>query len=224
MMTAIAVLTAAVAGAASIALAFKNIKGLQPAGRRLLRDLALMEKTVRKRYPELVPFTAEEFKLFSFYILKRDHARRKTPFETGLLGNIYQEATVAYARKQYRRGSYIELIYARTDRHEFYYRESKRLGIEVAIDDQLIGFFDPKSKRLLKPSREEAYIESRPTAGELLTLYASSGRELASVYMKPEEGNPNPRVFAFVSSLTEKEQTLLLAFAIYYVFSQQPSR
>ena len=221
MLTALAVLTAAAAGAASIALAFKNIKGLQPVGRRLVRDLAAMEKTVRTRYPELAPFTQEEVKLFSFNILEHHKARRRTPFETGLLGNIFQEATVAYARKKYKSRSYRELIYARTDRHEFYYRESKRDGIEVAIDDKLIGFFDRKRSRLLKPSKEESYIESRPAAGELLSLFSSKGRELASVYMRPEEGNPNPRVFAFVSPLTEKEQTLLLAFAIYYVLSHQ---
>ncbi len=221
MLTALAVLTAAAAGAASIALAFKNIKGLQPVGRRLIRDLAVMEKSVRARYPELAPFTEEEVKLFSFNILERQKPRRRSPFETGSLGNIFQEATVAYARKRYKSRSYRELIYARTDRHEFYYRESKRDGIEVAIDDKLIGFFDRRNKRLLKPSKKEAYIESRPAAGELLTLFSSKGKELASVYMRPEEGNPNPRVFAFVSPLTEKEHTLLLAFAIYYVLSQQ---
>ncbi len=221
MLTALAILTAAAAGAASIALAFKNIKGLQPVGRRLVRDLAAMEKTVRARYPELTPFTGEEVKLFSFNILEHQRPRHKSPFETGLLGSIFQEATVAYARKKYKSRSYRELIYARTDRHEFYYRESKRNGIEVAIDDQLIGFYDAKRKRLLKPSKESAYIESRPSAGELLTLFSSTGKELASVYMQPEEGNPNPRVFAFVSPLTEKEQTLLIAFAIYYVLSRQ---
>ncbi len=216
MFTAIAVLTTAVVGAATFALAFKSIKGLQPAGKRLLRDLQLMEKTVRERHPELVPLLADELKLLSYNAALEERPRRKTPFRTGVLTNIYQEPLIAFAFKKYTRSAYVHLLYARTDRHEFYYRKSRKKGIEVAIDDQLIGFFDLKNHRLLKPDRQQAYLEGRPAPGNMITLF-SGNKELASLNRNPEAGNPNPRVFTFVSPLTEKELTLLLAFAIYYV-------
>ncbi len=219
MITAIAVLTTAVAGAASLALAFKSIKGLQPVGKRLSRDLQLLEKTVRERYPELVPLTAEEIKLLSFKTAKEENPRRKTPFLTGVLPNIYQESLVAFAIKTYARGAYRHLVYARTDRHEFYYRKGKKKRVEVAIDDRLIGFCDVKNHRLLKPDGSTPYLYAQPAPGNMIALYAHD-KELGSLNLSPEAGNPNPRVFTFVSPLTEKELTLLLAFTMYYVLSQ----
>ncbi|GEM_PF-2520316 len=219
MITALAVLTTAVAGAASLALAFKSIKGLQSAGKRMAKDLQLMEKAVREQYPELVPFTTDEIKLFSFAIREKIPPRRRKPFLTGLLSNIYQEPLVAFAIKTYARSPYQHLVYARTDRHEFSYRKGKKGGVEVAIDDYLIGFCDLKSYRLLKPDGQTPYLSARPAPGNMMTFY-SQNKELASLNLRPEEGNPNPRVFTFVSPMTEKELTLLLAFTIYYILSR----
>lgn len=220
MLTAIAVLTTAVAGAASIALAFKSIKGLQSSGKRLERDLMLLEKTVRTRYPELVPMQPSELKLLSYKLLEKEHPRRKSRFHTGVLGNIYQEPLIAFAVKKYEAKIYRYLVYARTDRHEFYYRASHRKGIEVAIDDQLIGFYDRLKHRLLKPDRQTAYLEGRPSPGNMITLF-SHGKELGTLNLQAESGIPNPRVFTFVSTITEKELTLMLSFTIFHILSQE---
>ena len=120
----IAIVTLVSAGAGAYMLS-KAIPNFQPGNKKIQADLESLKQEINKLDIELVPVNQEELELFSFDQIHHNIKKGVAPITKGVFTTIYHEPILAYAEKEYISSSKNAIIFAKTAKHEFFYRIKK---------------------------------------------------------------------------------------------------
>lgn len=213
----IALVTLVSAGAGVYMLS-KALPNYQPGNKKIQADLKILKQEVEALNTELVPVDQEELELFSHDQLNFSQKKSVTSKIRGVYTTIYHEPILAYGMKRYVSGKRNSIIYAKTAKHEFFFREKKG-EVKVVIDNGLVGtlrdngvLYGSKSKRMIaRINRNEqqdlpVIVQDREVATitNLSAILPNKGQSLGK------------RAFEFVKNDISKEETLLLlALALY---------
>ena len=118
---------------------------LPPGVRKINHDIGLMRDLIKSVVDQLIPFQdEEEMELMS---LKFDLKPQKQGLDRILRGNvysIYHEPMVAFAYKDYIKGTRDALLFCRTRSSEFIYRIKKR-DVDVYYNGHQVAIIDPQT-------------------------------------------------------------------------------
>jgi hypothetical protein len=200
-----------VSAGAGVYMLSKAIPNFQPGNKKIQADFLALKTEIEKLNLDLVPVSQEELELFSFDQVHQQKSKGVAPTQRGVFTSIYHEPVMAYAYKEYLGSGKNGIVYARTAKHEFYYRYKKK-EVSLTIDNQNVGvirdngiLYSNKTKRpLARLNREQA---------DLMPVLVND-REVASLTKKikqnPKAKNLSIRAFEFVKNDISKQETYLL--------------
>jgi hypothetical protein len=198
-------------GAVAVGTAGQIWKNLSPGKKKIRQDLMKLRKEVQEVLAnDLVPIDQKELGMLSY---NRSSLVKKKRHSAGVTTSIYHEPMIAwkvlfYPSRQGKSG----LLYAKTARHEFIYRITKK-GIEIAIGNDFLGVLSEEGV-LHAPNGKKVIgrYGTEPTDG-YLPFYLHQ-KEIANILVTNASATPNPRVFGLLEPLTEEQSTILLSVAI----------
>ena len=213
----IAIVTLVSAGAGVYMLS-KALPNYQPGNKKIQADLKALKQEVEALNVELVPVDQEELELFSHDQVNFSLKKNVTLRIRGVYTTIYHEPVLAYATKRYLSGKRNSIIFAKTAKHEFFFREKKG-EVKVVIDNGLIGTIRDNGVLYSASSKRMIARVNRNNSQELPVIVQD--REVATITnlsaVVPKKGQSlGKRAFEFVKNDISKDETLLLlALALY---------
>lgn len=190
---------------------FRVILKVPPSQRRVQLDLDYMSHETKEWQEKLIPWEKEkEMELFSLNSQTKWTKQTWDRVLKGVYFSIYNEPMLIFGAKNYIRGGYNMLIWARTSAHEFVYRARKD-KTDFFIDRQYVGFITDDG--LMYGGRRKRLLGRRNAFSEMHYSIVIWDREVAHL-MKPEKvDRVNPRAFEIMEELSEKEELLLMAIS-----------
>ncbi len=191
-----------------------------PKSKQLDKTLDKMRLDMDSWVGELTPLDREELELFSLGQDKQTLRRGVTTSAKGIFTTIYHEPVVAYAYRRFLGRGENDLLYARTDKHEYVFH-TRKSKTTLQIDGQEVGQLDAKGSLIGRRTKKELASVRRDTP-KLLPV-SVGGREVGSLVKPRVKGTnePEERAFQFLrNDLTEKEEQLFLSMAVREMVEQ----
>ena len=211
----IALVTLVSAGAGVYMLS-QALPNFQPGSKKIQADLKELKAEIEKMNVELVPVDQEELELFSFDQINQSIKKGVAPKQKGVFTTIYHEPILAYAMKEYISSGKNAILFAKTAKHEFFFRYKKN-EVQVVIDEQNVGVL--RDNGTLYSARTKRPIANINRNQQDLFPVIVGEREVASITKKIKSTrkgkNLSIRAFEFVKNdITKQETFLLLALTL----------
>ncbi len=186
---------------------------LPPGVRKINHDLDLMRQLLRPVQDQLIPFQDEkELELLS---LKFDVKSQKQGLDKILKGHIhsiYYEPMVAFAYKDYIKGTREALLCCRTRTTEIIYRIKKR-DVDVYFNGNMVALIDQNNVMHGLRSKE-VLGRIRPYSSDLLSVIVKD-REVGQMFNPQRPHSPQQRAYTLIANLNEEEEGIFLTLTFY---------
>ena len=191
----------------------RSILGMPPGASRINKDLASIRAITFPMVEQIIPWESErELELMS---LKIQYQSKKSGMDKILVGNIqsiYFEPMVAFAYKDYVKGSREALLYCRTSKKELVYILKKH-ETEIYLNGRQVAILDLKN--MLHGIRSRSVIGGiRPYSPDLLSVIIQN-KEAGHVFNVARPHSDIQRAFYMIADLSEEEENIFLALGLY---------
>ena len=197
----------------------RGVLGMPPGVKKINKDLAVMRQIARPIVDLLIPW--EEEKEIELMSLKLDVKSQKRGFDKIILGSIqsiYFEPMVAFAYKDYVKGTREALLYCRTTQKEIVYRIKKN-DIDVYLNGKQVAIIDPNN--VMYGLRSKSVLgKVVPYSGDLLSIIIWD-RETGHLFNPSRPHSDIQRAFYLMTQLSEEEQGIFLAFGMYELITRK---
>jgi len=197
----------------------RGVLGMPPGVKKINKDLAVMRQIARPIVDLLIPW--EEEKEIELMSLKLDVKSQKRGFDKIILGSIqsiYFEPMVAFAYKDYVKGTREALLYCRTTQKEIVYRIKKN-EIDVYLNGKQVAIIDPNN--VMYGLRSKSVLgKVVPYSGDLLSIIIWD-RETGHLFNPSRPHSDIQRAFYLMTQLSEEEQGIFLAFGMYELITRK---
>ena len=196
----------------------RSVLGLPPGVGKINRDLASMRALTTPIAQRIIPW--EEEKELELMSLNLDHKTQKKgmdKFIVGQIKSIYFEPMVAFAYKEYLKGSREALLYCRTSQKELVFRIKKRTvdvylnSGQVAVINQNSEMYGLKSKTVLG--------QVKRYSGDLLSVNVK-GQDAGHLFNPLSPHSSVQRAFYLIKKLDPEEQGIFLALGLYELLTR----
>lgn len=189
----------------------KFILSTQGSKARMKRDLVVIKQTVDGLQQDLVPWVDHELELLSYNTMNTQRSKGINPMIKGMITNIYKEAVIAFAYKDYYNNNRRSVLYARSSDHEFEYKISEQ-GIEVSLNHLLLGTMHHDGSFYQRNSLIATVGQSKTMS--LLPIEVR-GKQVAALVNPRMNNSPNSRAVKIIETPTKEEEDLILALSVY---------
>lgn len=192
---------------------FQSITNLKPGQRKIQADLkSIREETLKLISSELTPVRKEDLELIS--LKETMHKEKKWVVRNvqGLFHTIFEEPVIAYYSRWYPSGEVV--LFAKTDRHEFFYWLHGKM-LDIVVDEAALGAFYPETGELLSARTKKTIARlEKGTQGK--AIYINDRQVGRMALLKPNSKDIlSQRVFDFVvNELSAEEEAIILALSI----------
>ena len=196
----------------------KNLLGsFRPNEKMIENDLLELRSGLQKTMPELIPYGEEELRLLSFKQQKKATSKMVATTARGVFTTIYDEPLLAYGLKKYPTSSQNIIVAAYTSAVELQYHFLPN-ETQIRIGGQAFGILKPDGGLYpLKGGAARARV-GKTSASDVSAPIFIGERLVGSMTLEGQSKKLNPRVFeAALPSLTQEEESVLLALAIPYL-------
>ncbi len=196
----------------------RSVLGLPPGVGKINRDLATMRELTAPIAQRIIPW--EEEKELELMSLNLDHKTQKKGMDRFIVGqikSIYFEPMVAFAYKDYLKGSREALLYCRTSQKELVFRIKKRTvdvylnSGQVAVINMGSEMYGLKSKSILG--------QVKRYSGDLLSVTVK-GEDAGHLFNPLSPHSSVQRAFYLIKKLDPEEQGIFLALGLYELLTR----
>ena len=196
----------------------RGVLGMPPGVNKINKDLAVMRQVARPIVEQLIPW--EDEKEIELMALKVDLKAQKRGLDKIMLGSIqsiYFEPMVAFAYKDYMKGSREALLYCRTVKLEIVYR-IKKYDIDVYLNGKQVAIIDQHGVMYgLRPKNALGRVV--PYSGDLLSIIIWD-REAGHLFNPSRPHSEVQRAFYLMTQLSDEEQGIFLALGMYELITR----
>ncbi len=196
----------------------RSVLGLPPGVNKINKDLVFMRQMTLPIAERIIPWEEEkELELMSLNLDYKTQKRGLDKIIVGTIQSIYFEPMVAFAYKDYVKGSREALLYCRTSQKELVFRIKKRVvdvylnGGQVAVINLQSEMFGLKSKLSLG--------EVKRYSGDLLSVIVK-GKEAGHLFNPRSPHSSVQRAFYLMKKLDAEEQGIFLALGLYELLTR----
>jgi hypothetical protein len=191
----------------------RAVLGLPPGVNKINKDLEVMRQISKPVIEQLIPWEEEkELEIMALKVVFKSQKKGLDKIILGSIQSIYFEPMVAFAYKDYVKGSRDAMLYCRTRQKEIVYRIKKKdidvylNGSQVAIVDQNGVMYGLKSRMALG--------RIKPYSPDLLSI-SILDREAGHLFNPSRPHSDVQRAFYLMAELDEEEQGIFLALGLY---------
>lgn len=191
----------------------RAVLGLPPGEKKINRDLAEMRQVTWPLMEQVIPW--EEEKELELMALKMDLKSQKQGMDRiqyGTVQSIYFEPMVAFAYKDYMKGSREGLLYCRTVHMELVYRIRKS-DIEVYLNGHQVAVITQENILYGVKSRKPLG-KVRPYSADLLSIVVWD-REVGHLFNPLRPHSDVQRAFYMLADLNDEELGVFMAMGLY---------
>ena len=196
----------------------RGVLGMPPGVKKINKDLAIMRQVAMPIVDQLIPW--EEEKEIELMALKIDLKAQKRGLDKILLGSlqsIYFEPMVAFAYKDYMKGTREALLYCRTIKMEIVYRIKKN-DIDVYLNGKQVAIID--SNNIMYGMRSKSALgRVVPYSSDLLSIIIWD-RETGHLFNPSRPHSEVQRAFYLMTQLSDEEQGIFLALGMYEMITR----
>ncbi len=194
-----------------------GFSNFNPGKARVQADFRKLQRALRQKRDQLVPWSDEERSLLSLRF--RDYKEYKGSVKRagGTIESIYHEPLVHFAYKRYISKRENAIMVVLTSHYEYLYR-IKNGRVEVACNGTYLAGIT-NNKLIGEGDRVLAYIEPISRA-DYAPIYVR-GREVGTIGNRHYVRKVNPRAFELLSEMSPEDEKYLLALAFYYIIRNQ---
>lgn len=196
----------------------RGVLGMPPGVKKINKDLAVMRQVARPIVEQLIPW--EDEKEIELMALKVDLKAQKRGLDNIMLGSIqsiYFEPMVAFAYKDYVKGTREALLYCRTVKMEIVYRIKKH-DIDVYLNGKQVAIID--STNMMYGLRSKSALgKVVPYSGDLLSIIIWD-RETGHLFNPSRPHSEVQRAFYLMTQLSDEEQGIFLALGLYELITR----
>lgn len=193
----------------------RNISGMRPGDKKLLRELAAIREEVLNNLDDLAPLRKEDMELLAAKEINKKTKKGFTANFQGVFTTIFEEPAIAYYYRRFRAKKRDGLLFAKTQRHEFTI-QFRNNDAEVVVDNQPLGLYEI-STGILFSGRTKKMIAKLDRGGEELMPMIIQGKDVGKMNKlgKPVKDALSQRVFEYVKNdLSPEEEAIVLTFAV----------
>lgn len=196
---------------------YQILLNFQPSSVKLKKDLVVLKKSTESLSGELVPWDKEEIELLSTN--RGAEKSRNLLWKSGLgqFVSIYDEALIKYAYRSYIAPGENGLLLAKTSKHEFGYRITRK-GVRVKIDGVNVGTIDNTGVFRNTKKKEMGNIIMDPKEGTFPIQI--NGKNLGAVTNVKKSEQVKPRAFQLLVPMDAETEKQFLAIGVYGLFKQ----
>lgn len=196
----------------------RAVLGMPPGVNKINKDLGVMRQLTKPIADQLIPWEAErELELMSLNLEFKTQKRSIDKIIVGTIQSIYFEPMVAFAYKDYVKGSREALLYCRTSQKELVYRV-KRQDIDVYLNGTQVAVINGQQEMYGLKSRS-VLGGVRPYSGDLLSIIVK-GREVGHLFNPQRPHSTVQRAFSLVADLDAEEHGIFMALGFYELVSR----
>ena len=196
----------------------RAVLGMPPGAHKINADLAAMRQFSKPVVDQLIPWK-EEKELEIMSLNCHFHSRKKgfDKIQFGSIQSIYYEPMVAFAYKDYVKGSRDALLYCRTTGMEFVYRIMKR-EVNVYFNGNHVALLDLQNT--LHGLRSKNVLGGvRPYSNDLLSIFVQ-GKDVGHLFNPDRPHSDQQRAFYVMANLGEEEEYIFLALGLYEILTR----
>lgn len=196
----------------------RSVLGLPPGVGKINRDLATMRELTAPIAQRIIPW--EEEKELELMSLNLDHKTQKKgmdKFMVGQIKSIYFEPMVAFAYKDYLKGSREALLYCRTSQKELVFRIKKRT-VDVYLNSGQVAVINMDSEMYGLKSKS-VLGQVKRYSGDLLSVIVK-GQDAGHLFNPLSPHSSVQRAFYLIKKLDPEEQGIFLALGLYELLTR----
>lgn len=192
---------------------------MPPGNRKINEDLGFMRELIRPAISALIPFQEEnELEILSLRHEEKTHKQGLDKVIAGTMQSIYYEPMVAFAFKDYIKGSREALLLCRTRSMEFIYRLGKT-GTDVFFNGTPAGWIDFHGVLFGVNSKKEL-ARTKRYSKEMLSVFIK-GAEAGHLYDPLQPYTSQQRAYSMLGNLKDEDETIFLAVTLYELLTRK---
>ena len=196
---------------------YQILLNFQPSSVKLKKDFNVLKKSTESLPGELVPWDKEEIELLSTN--RTGEKSRNLLWKSGLgqFTSIYDEALIKYAYRSYIAPGENGLLLAKTSKHEYGYRVSRK-GVRVKIDGVNVGSID--NNGVFRNTKKKEIGNILMDEKEASFQVQLNGKGLGGVTNIKKSEQLKPRAFQLLVPMDAETEKYFLAIGIYGMYKQ----
>lgn len=191
---------------------------LPPGVRKINHDLGVMREILRPIQDQLIPFQEEkEIELMSLKCDIKSQKRGLDKISTGQIHSIYYEPMVAFAYKDYVKGTREALVCCRTRTSEIIFRIKKR-DVDVYFNGNQVAYIDQHN--VMHGIRSKSILgRTRPYSSDLISVVVKE-REVGQMFNPLRPHSPQQRAFTLIANLDQEEEGIFITVALFELITR----
>ncbi len=196
----------------------RSVLGLPPGVNKINRDLVVMRQLTMPIVSGIIPWEEEkELELMSLNLDSRMQKKGLDKILVGTIKSIYFEPMVAFAYKDYVKGSREALLYCRTSQKELVFRIKKSV-VDVYLNSGQVAVINMQSEMFGLKSKS-SLGKVRRYSGDLLSIIVKD-KEAGHLFNPLSPHSSVQRAFYLMKKLDAEEQGIFLALGLYELLTR----
>ncbi len=196
----------------------RAVLGLPPGVKKINKDLATMRQMTMPVAERIIPWEEEkELELMSLNLDFKTQKKGLDRIVVGTIKSIYFEPMVAFAYKDYIKGSREALLYCKTSQKELVFRIKKRV-VDVYLNSGQVAVINMEGEMFgLKSKTNLGYVKRY--SGDLLSIIVKE-KEAGHLFNPNSPHSSVQRAFYLMKKLDAEEQNIFLALGLYELLTR----